>query len=511
VDQNTGAERALTDLVATVGRERQRLVDAWEATALIESLGYTDSRIRREFGFADAGALGAHVFATLAARRGVRDEAPCPVDTPPFVALVDSIGISLVYALPWLITFVVERARPEAMRMPGDAAPSLSLALMISLITSGGFVQAISRRGQFYLGLKQPGLAALVCGYLLRLGAAVSVAVALTGIMIGWYFSLFSWPYLVLWADECLVLSALWMMCGILALRNEHWRVPVAFALGGAAFVAVRATGYDAVLAQLVGSAVALAAAAVQASHIFVHTGLEDRPSVVPMPRMTVLLYRVLPFFWYGMLYFSFLFADRFAASASVLALTGGPFGMRPHYKLGMDLALLTFLFAAAGIEYANIRFSARLRRAMRQPYEAASHAFTDSVRRLHVHAITTVIAAFVPVAVTAAVVARRLLPGEPESVWTTLAIGDIGYLLLAIGLSNALVLFSLNRPWSAVNALTGGLAINIFIGFALSHAVSPYFAAAGLVAGGLLVAVHATVAVQRTIGTGAHAVAIPA
>ena len=34
----------------------------WEATALIESLGYTDARIRREFGYPDTAALGVYVF-----------------------------------------------------------------------------------------------------------------------------------------------------------------------------------------------------------------------------------------------------------------------------------------------------------------------------------------------------------------------------------------------------------------------------------------------------------------
>ena len=103
---------------------------------------------------------------------------------------------------------------------------------------------------------------------------------------------------------------------------------------------------------------------------------LEEQPSVVPLPRMTVLLYRTLPFFWYGTLYFCFLFADRFAASVSVSALTGAPFGLRPQYKLGMDLALLTFLFASAAVEYGNIRFTRLLTRAMREPFDPDARAF---------------------------------------------------------------------------------------------------------------------------------------
>src|SRR5262245_60376532 len=43
----------LEELREKVRALRPRLVDAWETTALIESLGYTDGRVQREFGFAD--------------------------------------------------------------------------------------------------------------------------------------------------------------------------------------------------------------------------------------------------------------------------------------------------------------------------------------------------------------------------------------------------------------------------------------------------------------------------
>src|ERR1700758_451820 len=91
-------ERALADLVSAVGRVRSHLLDAWEATALIESLGYTDARIRREFGFSDTAALGVYVFAALA--KEPRADEPVVEDPQPYplLNLIDAIGASLVYA-----------------------------------------------------------------------------------------------------------------------------------------------------------------------------------------------------------------------------------------------------------------------------------------------------------------------------------------------------------------------------------------------------------------------------
>jgi hypothetical protein len=505
---NTRA-RALEEVIAAVTSIRPHLVDSWEATALIESLGYTDARIRRELGFSDAAALGAHVFAALSARPRSRAQSAAPRERRAIAALLSGIAISLVYAVPWLLRLIVERMRPET--MPAKAALPLSLALMLSMVVSGGFVQAITRRGRFYVGQMQTGLAALVCGYLLRLGAIVSLGFAVCGVLVGWYFDLSSWPYLVVWADEFLVLAGFWMLCGVLAIRDEHWRAPLAFAAGGVAFVATRAMGHDALLALLVGSGAAVGFAAVQVPRVFVYTGLEELPGVVPLPRMSVVLYRTLPFFLYGAMYFCFLFIDRVAASAFVWEPTSAAYGIYSSYGFGMDLALLTFLLASAGVDYGDQRFTTLLARAMNEPFDRGDRVFERRVRRGHLRQLGFVVAAFVLIAAAVAVIARRLFPGDFDAAWTTVAAGDAGYLLIAIGIMNALALFRLNRPWDAVNALAAGLAVNLMVGLVLSWTVNADLAVGGLVAGAFVLAVHTSVTVRRTIRAGSHAISAAA
>jgi hypothetical protein len=483
------------------------VVDAWEVTALIESLGYTDARVSGEFGFPDTITLGAYVFDRLTQDPrpvAITDSEPPP---RPLIDVATSVGSTLVYAIPWLVTFVTECINPDALRLPGKAGPSLSIALMLSLIASGGFIQTISRRGQFYIGMRQPDLAALICGYLFRLGAAVTVGIAVCGVLTGWYFGLFSWPYLLLAADQFIILSLLWMTCAILVIRHEYWRQPIAFAAGAVAFIALRAAGRDALLAEIIGSAVVLAAAFVQVPLVFA-SSTREAPAQVPLPRMTVLLYRVLPFFWYGTVYFCFLFADRFAASASVAALTGAPFGLRADYKLGMDIALLTFLFASAGVEYANIRFTRLINAEARTPYTGDRRRFGRTLGSHHLRMLALVVIVFLPTAIAVAGFVKWLLPPEPASVWTTVALGDVGYVLLALGLLNTLVLFSFNRPWMSVKSLTAGLITNVAVGFVLSHAFNTSYATAGLIAGAALLAVYSTVAVRRTLRRADYALA---
>src|SRR5437763_14388568 len=174
------------------------------------------------------------------------------------------------------------------------------------------------------------------------------------------------------------------MSCGIVTVREEQWRVPIAFAVGAVTFVVLRASGKDVLMSQLLASAAVLAATLAQVSSVFASDSRPfDTAVEVPLPRMPVVAYQLVPFFWYGCAYFCFLFADRFSASASVAALTGAPFGMRPDYRLGMDVALLTFLFASAGVEYANRHVTRRLRKDAGRPYDGDLSTLTARVRRI--------------------------------------------------------------------------------------------------------------------------------
>src|SRR5437773_5407784 len=193
--------RALDDVVAAVAQARPRLVDPLEAVALIESLGYTDARMRREFGFADTRACGEYVFQRLSEGRIAPSRAAAaPTAGGALESFRRCLGASLLYAVPWAGAVAIERAAAGAVS-PRGLGPPLSLALMLSLIVCGGFMQAIGRRGHFYVGVGQPGLAAVVCAYFVRIGAMVTIAAATAGLVAGWLFGLSTWPYLVLWAD----------------------------------------------------------------------------------------------------------------------------------------------------------------------------------------------------------------------------------------------------------------------------------------------------------------------
>src|SRR5437762_4160133 len=217
------------------GREGAvQVVHARELAALIESSGYTD-RSAAERGFPDIFSLAEHLFALLgqnpapderARQKGRRSslwaETRCALR---------KFSLSLAYAIPWAVLLTLEYLRPDAVRVSPEIGGALSLSLIASLITTGGFVQMISRSGNFYYGLKEPVLAHRTCLSLLNIALTGSLFLALLGMIAGAYFHLFAGNYLVLAAINYLALSLLWMACAVLSTQGIGWFIPFIFFL----------------------------------------------------------------------------------------------------------------------------------------------------------------------------------------------------------------------------------------------------------------------------------------
>lgn len=501
----------LDELVASVISARPRLIDAWEAAALLESIGYTDGRLQQELGFSDTRAAGTYVYERTREQPASFERwTPQNLDRP-FTIVVRSAASTLIYAVPWLAVFVGQIVRPDAMRLPTRVAPALALALMFSLVASGGFVQAIVRRGEFYVGLQQVEMARHVVRALLRIGIVFIVAVALAAMLVGWYFKLFAWSALVLGADGFIIMSVLWMVCGIFAIRQQQWRIAVAFVIGFVVFGAMRAGGAEVVTAQLAAVASVLAVAALQMRWVFGRGAtVPGLPPAVAMPRLSVLAYWTVPYFWYGTVYFAFLFADRLSAGTAGIAISGAPFGVPAEYNFGMELALLTLLVAASGVEVAGALFSRAFANEAVRPLIGDARSLASALRRHHGRAIALTIGVFVVSALTIGQFARRLLPAAltPYSSFILL-VGDLGYACLAVALVNALVLFATRHAWTVVRQFTAALAINLASGYVLGHAFVGFHAVDGLLLGSVYFAAASTIAVRQMLHRPDYAYAV--
>jgi hypothetical protein len=498
--------KALEEVVAAVRRAGPDLVDRWEITALIEASGYSDARIQEELQHPDSRALAEVVYERL------RAEARPLVTPPPRTSRIRAVGNactafvsdftgSIVYAVPWLVMFWMQHLRPDAFAVPASVTAPLMLALMASLVATAGIVQAIVRKGVFYTSMEQPAVAYRVTRKLFELGAIAASVVGVAAAAAALYFEMFPASVLLVALSSYVTLSLLWMMCALITIDGRRWRVPAVFAAGATAFVALYNTGAGTVASQLGASYTSLLYGALFAAADRARAG---EPPASFLPKARVLVHSLAPYMWYGTLYFSLLFADRLVAGTARL-LDGESFGVDAPYAQATEVALVSFLLMAAVVEYLNSVFMRFFRREVaRRPSD--DPALARIVARRHVLLLLTVVILFpiVDVICRSLSVSLRPLAQDPEG-WRVLVLASAGYLCLATGLLNSLILLSVNRPFAVVSSFAAALVVDVVVGTGSAALLGAPYAAFGLTAGAAWLAVRTTTRVSTALAAPAH------
>jgi hypothetical protein len=482
-------EEKLLELIAKVEKVSPQLADRWQATAIVESLGYTDRLIELEFGFADALSLGQYIY-----DRHKKSIAPAPQKTTPrrtFIRraieeisiFIDRFAHSFIYAVPLLVSLLLQYIplNKTTELLPPELNSLLTLATMASLSTSGGFVQMISRRGEFYFHLGELRQARRVCLSLLYLGIATSILLGTIGLYFGFYRGLFADRYLILATLYYLLLSILWMLLATLSTQ-WRWGSPLILLTLTALFVFLRVgIGIGALEAQILAMAVALAFVMAIVAIVW-RKSKESGTEAVELPRQSVVVYLLFPYFCYGIAYFSFIFADRVAAGLAIDPASGLLFAIDSQYQKGMDLALFNFLVFVPLIEYLGYRLIRYWYRQAKILSVDTMAAFSQKLRQRYWLMLVVTVLLF---GVSSEITIGTLKPpswGISETIQAI--IGCLGYLFFVIGLLNALILFSLNRAIAVLQTLLPSLVLNFLLGYFLAHLLGVYWASTGLVIG---------------------------
>lgn len=489
-------EAQLSELMAKVMGVNPHLADGWQATAIIESLGYTDRSIQAEFGFPDALALGNHVYEHYCSS----SQPSNPSITLPQTSFKEEALIflrefskSFIFAVPLLVILLLEYLplAKSPSQLPPELTSLLTLATITSLMTSGGFVQMISRQGGVYMQMQEPGMARAACWLLFKLGMGVSLFLSLLGLWFGFYRSLFADQCLIIASVYYLILCTLWMLFALLPIFVPSGAL--LFLMGLTAIVAILRLflGISALVAQSIAVCITLGTISIL---IFIKLQLSKKSNAEnspasKLPKLSAVVYLLLPFFCYGVLYFGFIFADRIVAGSAINPATGLIFAIDSAYQKQLDLALLSFLLLVPLVEYLSYRF-------IRYWYQQSRtilitpvlmKRFSHRLSRRYSLSILMVLLLFIPIS---AGIFAVLYPRQETMVALLESFGgSLGYLLFSMGLFNAITLFSLNRVSQVLQSLVLGFVSNLVSGYLLSHLFGASYAVVGLILGASLFA----------------------
>lgn len=493
--------------------------DAFEIAAQLEVLGMRDSDARASYGARDLFELARGIERNF--RAGVyafyvegEDERPRVI---PLLRFVRRYLAGIIFAMPMALQAATMLLWGYgiwgAIDLDLAQGSAIALGFIASYVVAGGFVQAIVRRGLFYIYQKEESLA---CWTALR-GWAIALRVMLVliapAILLNAVFRILPWSMVLIATLYYVGLGILWLDWALIYLVRKSYlfMVVTAVALAAVLFTA-KVLGAPPLLANAVGVVTADSLGFAVAWYFLRRLAKKHTTEPVNPPRLAVLVFSTSRYFLYGVLFNAFLFADRLIAWTTPVGredFPPYPFWLAVRYELALDLALIVAIVMSGVVEFAIERFSDELIPAEKQIKSAEGGEFIDMHLRLHWRR-TLELAAAAVVALAAAwgvfvLLGRVPSPRLHEALASPLtlrvfAAAAIAYVLFMFAVRDLLLLLTLSRIDEAVRAVAVALAANVLTGFIASRALHYSAAVIGLVAGAAVLALMAGRAARRTL-----------
>jgi hypothetical protein len=497
---------SLQNLINSIYTNYPNVCDPWEIVAIVEALGYTDQTIELEFGCPNALVLGQFIYAQREQFPFV-ETAPRPIKKQ--LKFSDELNIfitqfshSFIYTIPFIILLILNYLPIDTRLdfLPPELNSLFGFVTMASLITSSGFVQMISRRGLFYMGLQDPIQANRICIPILLMGVVTTILLSSIGIIFSFYQGIASDKYILVAGIYYIILSTIWMLFAIVGLQYRFAAPTILIGITCCFFMLRVFLKLSALESQVTTISIAFVSLSILSlSNRIKYRSLAPKfGKLVPLPNLSVLIYLLLPYFLYGIVYFGFIFADRLVANIA----TAGPFiliaGNNLDYQNSMDLALLNLLLIVPLVEYCSYKLIIYWYDLAKYMTLAESNSLAWQLQKKYWLLLSRILLYFGLLMSLTIVLLSILQRSQTANLLTIVAC--VGYLLFAIGLFNTVILLSLNRLHDVLGILATAMSIDFIIGYLLGSLFGVYFAAIGLIVGAALFAISSSKKILQAI-----------
>jgi hypothetical protein len=442
-------------------------LDEFDLAVRLETEGITDEVARSVHGY-----------------RGTLDMAACCFDS---VAIANSMKTAAgeaaepgwrawlrgtVFALPMLLCALSMMTLGVSLwggDLSADLASAVAIATVASLVITGGFVQAMSRRAMFYLGAANVAAAAALARAWAMAGAGTVLLAAVAGLAANLVFAWLPGMLALHTAAFFVLLGCLWLGCGGLYIVNRAAWIAGA-TLAGIAVVALlnRGLGWALPASQLAGVAAAVGITMTGTLSWFRARLTAAVPGSFVAPAREI--YLAAPYFAYGALYYLFLFADRLIAWTAHTNAAALPLQFRGDYETALDLAMAAFVLQMGWVHASLAGFHRTVAQVQSQLPAGHYEQFNRALSEFYWWRLARVAAfGFASSGLVFFVVSRfGLLPFA--NMTPVLLIALVAYPMVVAGLWNTSLLFALNQPLMVLAPVSLGAAASLACGYLLSR-----------------------------------------
>lgn len=493
---------AIVDLFNEVIEKTSSPQDKYEIAAILESIGWNDIRVQKTFGVEDVFELSSLIWEMVQQK----------VKSEPFVSavklsklqniilIVKSFLRGMIFALPMAISVASMLTLKFSLwsyeYLSTEIATSIAIGTILSFITVGGFTQAIARRGFFYLGQGFYNMAKRITYYLMRMGYITSIIVGTIYLLFNLFFYNFTIEMLLITMLYYLFLTFNWLSVTVMYILKREFTFTALITAGiFLVYILFKILKLNIILSQIISLAFISIVGFMLIVYFFNKEEDKKERGIAPvLPKKSIMMYSLAPFFNYGFLYFTFLFIDRIIAWSTNNMYMPYIIWFRGDYELGLDFALLTIILPMGFSEVIVTKLMENLQRTQKNSMiqdmkDVRKRYIGIYINNTILISSASIISAFLIYAFISYINANSLSIFHTTYLYnkTTYFVfiwGLISYSILVLALTNSIILFSLSQPKMVTKVVTTCLFTNFIMGFLLSRWIDYSYAIFGLFIG---------------------------
>ena len=508
---------AIHQLIEVVKLRNGKPVNARVVSATIESLGIRDSDVQDDYGFESIPELGLHIFNSLniPELRGLQNEAQRLSDhkkkhtirlsnylsgrSQLFVKDY-STGIFHLFpvAIQILAIIVFGFSLWTFVGFNKLQSTSVVLGVVIGLVVTGGFVQVIGKQVSFYWYNEDFLMAKKAIHQIIAIGLKSIAILFLVIGTINCFIFLYPFQFIIITFIYAFLIGLLLLTLAPLYTIKQRYIISIAVTTGTVIALALHFyTKLPIYVVHWFGISISAIIPLLYLRWFFKRILKHKRGLTNGSPKIMLAIYRNLDYFFYGFLYYVFIFTDRILAWSTSLN-RDLPYVVyyEKDYEIGMDVAILVFFLLAGVLEYSVAAFSRFMEFHQYKERYSDKILFNAKMKQSYISHVKLFATSAVIIGVLLYLIIVKPWGYEAgfDEQMSDLSIkvsilGGFGYLFLTFGMLNVLYLYTLNVQKAALRILIISLSVNIITGLAFSRMVSYEYAVIGMLIGSIVFA----------------------
>jgi hypothetical protein len=384
--------------------------------------------------------------------------------------------------IPSVILLLIILAYSRLGQWPPSQVLALALGMTSSMVITGGFAHAISRRGSVYLALGDPGATSRFLRISTTVAGACVVAMAAVLFLVTTGLGLFALADRLIFGLAFVGVGAIWLIAAGLSLVQATGWLSLGLAVG---LISGLATDRAAMLISeahlaagtIIGFAVTLGLM-LNAMNRRLEAQSNGQPSRTVLPPAAFLVYEATPYFVYGSLYMVFIMLPHVLGWLGAAGMGQARMSAISSLEVGLTLSLPPVVLAGGAIEHALRLFWLLARQAQAAAPSNDLGRFGRTLSGFHRRrlgnylAVSGVCSLAIYVAFHVALGTGSLVQWLQLRDLDTLALvfhaSLIAYFLVGWGLFNCTFCVTLGRPGLALRAVLIAIAVTVITGIPL-------------------------------------------